>query len=104
MPLRLYFDADDGVAYRIHDVQFSKGKQRPVPLGDPSAHFRLFVPQDRTRPRRSHRFAPNASHTITDADLEQQFRQAQYLATQKFDTNRLTPGSRPEGVTRLRKR
>ena len=91
MATRLYFDADDDVAYRVHDTTFVKGKHVPVPLGEHRAQYRLFVPQDRTHPRRAYRFKPTDAHSISDGALAVQFKQAEFLGTSKFDASSLTP-------------
>lgn len=94
MRSRLYFDADDSVTYRVHDTQFTKGKNIPVPLGDASAKYRVFVPKDGTR--RAYQFQSKDAHGITEVELARQLRLAQYLPTQSFDTSTVSPGQRPE--------
>jgi len=101
MPARVYFDAADGTAYRVYDTQFKNGVTKRLPLGDASAHYRIFVPQ--SGPRRSHLFQRGESHAITDADLARQLKGAQYLHEgPPFDADTLTPrraGMKPNGGT-----
>ena len=93
MPARLYFDADDGTAYRVYDVTFTSRRTTRVPLGAPVAHYRIFVP--RTGARRSYKFGPRDSHAITEDELTRQLRESQFLASKPFVTSTLTPTSRP---------
>lgn len=62
MPARVYFDAEDGTAYRVYDTQLKHGITKRVPLGDPHAKYRIFVPQNGAR--RSHMFLRGESHGL----------------------------------------
>jgi hypothetical protein len=92
MRSRLYFE-EDGVAYRVHDVKYSARRNQRVPLGDTSANYRVFVPQD--GPRRAYKFRPNEQHAVTESELAQQLRASEYLPTKSFNADELTPGKRP---------
>jgi hypothetical protein len=95
MSLRLYYDAADGVQYRVHDTVLQQGKHTPVPLGDLDAQYRLFVPRERNLSRRAYRFEAIDSHPVTDSLVDAQFRHAE-LVSAKRRPSKLTPGRRPE--------
>lgn len=94
MRSRLYFDADDGVTYRVYDVQFTRRKMTPVPLGDASARYRVFVPKEGMR--RAYPFQSRDHRGITEAELARQLRSAEYLAAERFDPSSISPGRRPD--------
>lgn len=94
MAARLYFDADDGVTYRVHDVTFVDGKTKLADLGDAAASARMFVPESGAR--RIYKFRSLDSHFITGDELARQLRQARYLPGRKGDPTIFTAGKRPE--------
>jgi hypothetical protein len=89
MSARLYFDAD-GVSYRVHDVRFADGINKRLPLGDPSANYRVFVPE--SGPRRMHQFKRGDDHGVREVLLARQLATAGYEHTgKKFDGSEFTP-------------
>ena len=89
MPARLYVDVD-GVSYRVYDTRFAGTRQKRVALGDPSARYRVFVPE--VGQRRSYTFKRGESHGITEPDLERQLRASEYLHLgAPFDASTMTP-------------
>lgn len=91
MPARLYVDVD-GVSYRVYDTRFAGARQKRVALGDPSARYRVFVPE--AGQRRSYAFKRGEGHGITDLDLERQLRASEYVHMgAPFDSSTMTPGA-----------
>lgn len=94
MPARLYFDAADGISYRVHDVRFADGKTKRLPLGDQSANYRVFLAQDGVQ--RLHKFNRGDDHGIREDLLERQLRSAGYAQTEKaFDPRTLDSERKP---------
>lgn len=89
MPARLYFDAPDGTVYRVHDVRFADGKIKRLPIGNPSANYRVFL--DESGAHRLHQFKRGDEHGVREDLLARQLQTAGYAQTGKpFDGGELT--------------
>lgn len=91
MPVRVYIEeAGSGLLYRVYDVRFADHKRKRLPLGDPSANYRIFVAESGVR--RLHHFGRGDEHGIREDELERQLHSAGYAQTGKpFDGSELTP-------------
>jgi len=86
---KTYFVDAAGVRYRVHDVTFAQHRNTRVPLGSPTAHYRIFVA--RSGEKRSYQFTRGELHDVTVPHLERQLRVAGYLGTTVFDPSDRTP-------------
>lgn len=82
--LEVYVRDESGVRYRVHDVAFgpplaSLGRRKRLPLGDPRARYRLFVPADPDPMLRVHDFAKDGTDRGLSVEvLSAQLRRAGY--------------------------
>lgn len=84
MALEVNVRDDAGVRYRVHDAAFgpplaAAGRRMLLPLGDPRARYRLFVPADPAPMLRVYDFkVRGGEHGISVEILDGQFRAAGY--------------------------
>lgn len=79
-----YYTSDDGERFRVHDVAFGPPLSRPhhrrvVPLEDPRANHRYFVPEFGVA--RVYRFTKDELRAVTAERLAVQLRGAGFVAT-----------------------
>jgi hypothetical protein len=79
----VFYQAPDGAWYHVYDRRRRDGKWTAEVPPLRAAVSRVFVPA--SGPKRLYKFGPGEIHELTEAHLERQLRQAEYLHTSRFD-------------------
>jgi len=83
--IQVYFTASDGGQFRVYDAAFSGGASEQLPVRDPSATVRLFIPNDHKQRSRTYTFKSPDSRVLGEHTLERQLRESSDVSLERLE-------------------